>query len=49
MNDIIVILKAKFPRNDAWKQQLSEDQRERERVSLKNLVCICTVFIVKHP
>ncbi|XP_052246606.1 deleted in lung and esophageal cancer protein 1-like isoform X3 [Dreissena polymorpha] len=27
----------KFPKNDAWKQQLNEDQRERERISLKNL------------
>ncbi|WAQ94358.1 DLEC1-like protein, partial [Mya arenaria] len=28
---------AQFPRNDAWKQQMSEDKREQERVSLKNL------------
>lgn len=27
----------KFPRNDAWKEQLSEDQREIERIYLKNL------------
>ncbi|KAL4222937.1 Deleted in lung and esophageal cancer protein 1 [Mactra antiquata] len=28
---------ALFPKNDAWKQQMSEEQRERERVSLQNL------------
>ncbi|XP_053374594.1 deleted in lung and esophageal cancer protein 1-like isoform X2 [Mercenaria mercenaria] len=28
---------SQFPRNDAWKQQMSEEQREQERISLQNL------------
>ena len=30
-------MQAKFPSSDAWKQQLNEDQREQERISLNNL------------
>ncbi|XP_060555800.1 deleted in lung and esophageal cancer protein 1-like isoform X2 [Ruditapes philippinarum] len=28
---------SQFPRNDAWKQQMNEEQREQERISLQNL------------